>query len=518
MLRTLATTVRGRVILACGLILLPLAGLLVYMISLMVEQRESLLGQGRALDRLAKMDLAARSLREYQYKIAEATALRLRASEGEARDSRIRLEGTLGDLEASDPGLRASVLHEIRSVEKSAADALRAPAAGGPDAGREPARQCLDHLEAAALLFEEALHRRRSVAAAVAAEAAGLGARLTQASLALLALLIVGALASGWAACRLAGGALRRLLPVVAALRDGDLSAEVAGDGAGELSPLMGAFRTIQGNFASAVRSVSQASDALAATAEELAGLSRRMGGHSCGTSDQVHALSASADQFSKDVHTMAAAMGQMSASIHEIARNASEAAQVASSAVKVGLNTHAAVTKLAEGSVEIGNAVGVIASITEQTNLLALNATIEAARAGEAGRGFAVVAIGVKDLAKQAGRSAEEIQKRSEGIEADAGEAVAAIGRIGAILNQINDTQNAIASAVEEQTATTAEISRRLEQSAGGCAGIARSIASVARTTQEASSAAETVREAARRLEELAAKLRALTGTFRTG
>ena len=147
---------------------------------------------------------------------------------------------------------------------------------------------------------------------------------------------------------------------------------------------------------------------------------------------------------------------------------------------------TNATVAKLGESSAEIGNVIKVITSIAQQTNLLALNATIEAARAGEAGKGFAVVANEVKELAKQTAKATEDISRKIEAIQNDTKGAVEAIAQIGKIINQINDIQNTIASAVEEQTATTGEISRNVAEAAKGSNEIAQNITGVAQAAQQ--------------------------------
>jgi methyl-accepting chemotaxis protein len=180
-----------------------------------------------------------------------------------------------------------------------------------------------------------------------------------------------------------------------------------------------------------------------------------------------------------------------------------------------VAQTANSTVTKLGESSSEIGKVIKVITSIAQQTNLLALNATIEAARAGEAGKGFAVVANEVKELAKETAKATEDIGQKIEAIQGDTRDAVAAIANIGAIISQINDIQNTIASAVEEQTATTNEISRNVNEAAKGSGEIAQNITGVAATARETSAGATDTQKASADLAKLAASMRNLVAKF---
>jgi methyl-accepting chemotaxis protein len=205
-----------------------------------------------------------------------------------------------------------------------------------------------------------------------------------------------------------------------------------------------------------------------------------------------------------------------MTASIREIASSAADAAGVASRAVTAARSTNEAVSKLGESSAEIGNVIKVITSIAEQTNLLALNATIEAARAGEAGKGFAVVAGEVKELAQETGKATEDIGRRIEAIQSDTTAAVAAISEISQIIASINDSQTTIATAVEEQTATTNEMGRNVTEAATGAHEIARNMAVVASAAADATRGAADTAQAAGELAHMAAQMQQLVGQFR--
>jgi methyl-accepting chemotaxis protein len=263
--------------------------------------------------------------------------------------------------------------------------------------------------------------------------------------------------------------------------------------------------------------SLEQTSQALASAAQELSSVSQQMASNAEETATQAGVASAAAEQVSRNVTTVAAGAEEMGASIKEIAKNAHEAAKVATSAVKVADKTNATVAKLGESSAEIGNVIKVITSIAQQTNLLALNATIEAARAGEAGKGFAVVANEVKELAKQTARATEDISRKIEAIQTDTKGAVAAIEQIGKIINQINDIQNTIASAVEEQTATTGEISRNVAEAARGSSEIAQNVTGVAKAARGTTEGASDTKKAADELSKMAHDLQKLVGQFKS-
>jgi len=264
------------------------------------------------------------------------------------------------------------------------------------------------------------------------------------------------------------------------------------------------------------VRHIAETTSTLATSAEELTAVSQQMAGNAEETSTQVNVVSAAGEQISKNVSVVATGSEEMLASIREIAKHSNEAARIAKTAVAAADATNQTVAKLGESSQEIGKVIKVITSIAQQTNLLALNATIEAARAGEAGKGFAVVANEVKELAKETAKATEEISQKIEAIQADTKGAVKAIAEISTIIAQINDISNTIASAVEEQTATTNEMGRNLTEASKGVSEIARNITGVATAAQNTSQGAADVQKAARALSEMAAQLQTLVGKFR--
>jgi len=265
-----------------------------------------------------------------------------------------------------------------------------------------------------------------------------------------------------------------------------------------------------------AVRGIRENAHALAASSEELTAVSQQMGANAEETAAQANVVSAASDEVSKNVQTVATGTEEMGASIREIAKNANESAKVATAAVKVADTANATIGKLGDSSAEIGKVIKVITSIAQQTNLLALNATIEAARAGEAGKGFAVVANEVKELAKETAKATEDISQKIEAIQGDTREAVGAIAQISEIINQINDISSTIASAVEEQTATTNEIARNVAEAAKGSSEIASNITGVAQAARSTSDGATNTQAASSALATMAAELQQLVSHFK--
>jgi methyl-accepting chemotaxis protein len=298
---------------------------------------------------------------------------------------------------------------------------------------------------------------------------------------------------------------------------DGDLTLRLDSTGRDELAEVSGLFNTFVEQIAGTVREVSSSATGLTGASDELSGVSTRIADAARETSARSESVSAAAEQVSRNVQTVASAAEQMSASIREIAGTAQEAARIGAHAGQVAADTTATVAKLGESSAEIGNVIKLITSIAEQTNLLALNATIEAARAGDAGKGFAVVASEVKDLAQETARATEDISHRVEAIQNDTGGAVQAIGEISEIIRQLGEYQTSIASAVEQQTATTADITRSVAEAAQGSQDIAGNIGTVAAAAQSTTSGVTETEGATTRLARMAAELQQLVSRFRS-
>ncbi|ABK53523.1 methyl-accepting chemotaxis sensory transducer [Acidothermus cellulolyticus 11B] len=303
---------------------------------------------------------------------------------------------------------------------------------------------------------------------------------------------------------------------VAEALAEGDLTRQSGVDRSDGLGRLARALDRAVTTLRQDVASVSAHARTLGSASVQLNSLAAALGTSAEAVSAQATASAEAANAVTNHVQAVSTGGQQMGSSIREISVNASEATRVAGQAVAVAQSTNDMVTRLGESSSQIGQVVKVITAIAQQTNLLALNATIEAARAGEAGKGFAVVAGEVKDLAQETARATEDIARRVEAIQADTAGAVAAISEISSIIERINEIQTVIASAVEEQTATTNEMNRAVDEAATGAHEIANRIGQVAQAAQQTAGTVANTRHAAEELSRLSGELQQLVGRFR--
>ncbi|MGY1814004.1 methyl-accepting chemotaxis protein [Blastococcus sp. SYSU D00820] len=417
---------------------------------------------------------------------------------------------------AAGQQLMEDVLDGVADYEQQL-PALDALADAGDLAGWSAAREATVTPVATQVMadIDQLVERRQANAAASAAEATAAYERTAWLLAGVLLAGTAAALAVGALVARAITRGLRRVQATAEALATGDLTRPADVDSGDEVGRTAAALDAALGELRQVMGEVAGSADAVAASSEELSASSAQIAAAAEETAAQSGVVSTAAEEVSRNVATVAAGAEQMGASIREISRNATEAARVAAAAVEEARETGRTVEALGTSSREIGTVVKAITAIAEQTHLLALNATIEAARAGDAGKGFAVVANEVKELARETARATEDITARVAAIQGDTDSAVAAIGRITEVVGSINDFQVTIAGAVEEQTATTAEMSRSVAEAAEGSGEIAGNVTGVSTAAQSTTEALGQTRIAVEELARMAAGLRAGVGRF---
>jgi methyl-accepting chemotaxis protein len=190
-------------------------------------------------------------------------------------------------------------------------------------------------------------------------------------------------------------------------------------------------------------------------------------------------AIDASA-QTNQSVDLTVSSTEALASSIREIGEQTARGLEMVQSAVADAGRTKSTIFALNEVTNRIGSVVDLISKIASQTNLLALNATIEAARAGEAGKGFAVVASEVKSLANQTARATNDISQQVAAIQEATKGAVNEISSIVHNINELTRVSASIASAVEEQGATTRQISDNVRVASANTVHVTDEISSV--------------------------------------
>jgi methyl-accepting chemotaxis protein len=384
----------------------------------------------------------------------------------------------------------------------------------------------------------EQLHQRAAqvmdrVDQAYVAEDQSMQAELKKNSLLIIgssALALLVGLIAAWVITRLIVAPLRSVIRVAQQIASGDLSATVEVTRRDEIGQLMQAMQQMGAGLSSIVSGLQAGIEQLASSAQSLSTVTEQ-------TNLEVSSQKEETEQ-------VATAMNQMTATVHDVARNAEEAAQAAQTAddkvesgQQVVRQSMARIEQLADSatsassSIEslsaeiqnIGTVLSVIKSVAEQTNLLALNAAIEAARAGEQGRGFAVVADEVRALAKRTQQSTEEIERLVSALRSaaqssvqqiqnsgelvklavsDALQTESALGSIAAAVSLIQQMNQQIAAAAEEQSSVAEEINR--------------SVTSIRASADQSSLAMQGNAASSIELAQLGVELKGMVGHFR--
>ena len=285
---------------------------------------------------------------------------------------------------------------------------------------------------------------------------------------------------------------LDEIIEITEKIAQGDLSVRVRHDRQDEIGDLQRGVLNMLINMAGMIGQIKENTDSLSTASQHLNSASRDLSSSAETASEQSTNISSAAEEMNQNLQVMSTAIEEMSITIGEVSRKTSEAARLVVETNQRATNSDSLVNTLKDKAQNIGKVIDAIASLADQTKLLALNASIEAANAGDAGKGFAVVAAEVKELARQSFESAEEIKQEITGIQQSSGEVVGAISEIKEYVRQVNEISQAIASSIEEQTATAQESASNISQLTQASGSVAANISGVSAAVRVSSDNAE--------------------------
>ncbi len=305
-------------------------------------------------------------------------------------------------------------------------------------------------------------------------------------------------------------------LPVMDAMAHGDLTQALIEKGNDEVTQIARSLNRAIQSIRDMVRIIDRNTTDLSTSSHEMLDISRHISDNFALTDSRTVRVSDACNTISDHVLYIVTAVGQLKDNIHSVSKETHSVVDTVNMAVEKMAHINEKIIELDTSNAEIDNVTKIISDIASKTNLLALNAAIEAARAGEAGRGFAIVANEVKSLSAETASATQDIGARVKLIQ-DASKAfIAAIGDATHTIQNISSHQTAIASAVEEQTTSTEEIYKRLEEAENITGVINANVSEVIEAARNTKKAAEDARSISERLAAMAEVLRKSISTFK--